>query len=768
MAMVGRGDGRELGGDRQGDVLPALGAMVFVGVIAGAATAKIFTELVPSGKGLLAQMIFGAALGAILGLFAGMTRGVWRLGQPLRTSVPEPRREPEPSSTELWDPWLDSGRDAQWIGSESEAAVTHLEAERPAQIEGFGGFPAERARVRPRIISPETSEVIPLEDEIGPLIQDARFGLVVILGGPGSGKTTALRHLAAILPPWACDRVRLVEDLDLVSAVAGVTDRLVILAADCFRVKATDHDQALARSLLSPSGGHLVVYRLGSWSNDDLIEYLLSAHRDRCASVMSRLKASGDRGFLKGIPELCVVVLDEMARDESIGDVRTALRRALAERLDDHPALRERIEDFCLTAIGENSNQVLDLPLSELPGEGSTAQALAVALLRLVRHRPVGLLLAADRITSILEDGSVSMSLARQLPRELIEEASLRIAKNTLALHHLSDWLTRGDQSAVHPMAASLLHAAIPGWRPKPVCRLRLSGAYLNRASWSKLYLEGVDLQSADLGEADLTRANLEKANAARARFHRANLQEALLNSWVALGADLSGANLRSIQAKRANFTQTDLSNARLMEGNFWGADFRGANIEDADFSGANLEDTRLNGLTVRLARFDGAHFGGADMRQCDLEGMELMDADFHDADLRKALLTGTRMPGANFLGADLREAGLAEVDWPGADLCDADLRGASFHLGSTRSGLVGSPIACEGSRTGFYTDDYHDQEVKPAEEIRKANLRGADLRGANIENVDFYLVDLRDAKYTPDQAEHLHRCRAILEDRAG
>jgi uncharacterized protein YjbI with pentapeptide repeats len=79
---------------------------------------------------------------------------------------------------------------------------------------------------------------------------------------------------------------------------------------------------------------------------------------------------------------------------------------------------------------------------------------------------------------------------------------------------------------------------------------------------------------------------------------------------------------------------------------------------------------------------------------------------------------------------------------------------------------LVGSPIACEGSRTGFYTDDYDNRDVKPAEEIRKANLRGADLRGAKIQDVDFYLVDLRDAKYTPAQAEHFRWCRAIFEDR--
>jgi fluoroquinolone resistance protein len=166
--------------------------------------------------------------------------------------------------------------------------------------------------------------------------------------------------------------------------------------------------------------------------------------------------------------------------------------------------------------------------------------------------------------------------------------------------------------------------------------------------------------------------------------------------------------------------------------------------------------------------RFDGARFGGADLRCCDLEDMVMTDPDFHDADLRGALLTGSQMLEASFLGANLRDTGLAEIDWPGADLRDVDLQGASFHLGSSRNGLVGSPIACEGSRTGFYTDDYHDQNIKPAEEIRKANLRGADLRGATIDGVDFYLVDLRDATYTLDQGAHLRHCRAILDDRVG
>src|SRR5262249_13667001 len=153
-----------------------------------------------------------------------------------------------------------------------------------------------------------------------------------------------------------------------------------------------------------------------------------------------------------------------------------------------------------------------------------------------------------------------------------------------------------------------------------------------------------------------------------------------------------------------------------------------------------------LTGLPLRNARFLGAQFAGARMKACDLEGMELPGADFSGADLENALLTGTSMPDACFDGARLCGAGLAEIDWERVSLRGADLTGASFHLGSSRSGRVGSPIACEGSRTGFYTDDFDDQDFKSPEEIRKANLRCADLRGACLDKVDFYLVDLRDA----------------------
>src|SRR5262249_30281992 len=159
------------------------------------------------------------------------------------------------------------------------------------------------------------------------------------------------------------------------------------------------------------------------------------------------------------------------------------------------------------------------------------------------------------------------------------------------------------------------------------------------------------------------------------------------------------------------------------------------------DFTNANLHMAVLNRLSLRQACFTGAIFECTDLVECDLEGMELPGAVFTKANLKGALLTGSSMLGADFHEAQLQDTGLADIDWENGNLRYANLRGASFHLGSTRDGLVGSPIAREGSMTGFYTDDYEEQSFKAPEEIRKANLRGADLTGADIEDVDFYLV---------------------------
>ena len=639
---------------------------------------------------------------------------------------------------------------------------------------------AQHAPVKPRVFSDGGTDAFLLEDEVARLLEERACGVVAVLGPPGSGKTTALRHLAAVFP--AAPTLLLGEgegEGDAATALVAAPVRLVIYAATT-----------------AWGGPHLTVYHLAGWEKDDLIEYLLSMHRLRCAAVMARVR-DDDHGLLGGVPELWRTVLDRLAFDDTIPDVRRALHRYLEAQLVDVD-LVERARSACLNAA-LTSGADLAKALTELARPG-----FADRLVRVLRHPAAQLLLASERIAAELHGDGGCDFLAKRLPRELVQAAAPLVAADPRALEHLHRLLDGPSWS--HAMSASLLHAARTGWSPARGSMPLLAGAYLEKADWPGVDLTGADLTGADLTGAILSRGNLTKAFAPGINLGSADLRDATLEEFFAreatlLFADLTGVSACGAVYDRACLAIATLDGAVLLrasfgEANLTGASFRGADLSQArfvskeaappelvaseacraaaantqldraDFTEANLTEAVLWGLPLRLATWTGARFTRAKLNSCDLEELELPGADFTEADLSGALLTGTSMPGACFARADLHKTGLADIDWEGADLRGADLRGATFHLGSSRSGLVGSPIACEGSRTGFYTDDYDDQTYKTPEEIRKANLCGADLRGADIRCVDFYLVDLRGAIFDPDQAEHLRRCGAILEAR--
>ncbi len=150
-----------------------------------------------------------------------------------------------------------------------------------------------------------------LEDEVLPFAKMGTCGAIRISGPPGSGKTTALRHLAAVLPPGP--GVVVLDDPDATLLADRSAHGLVVYASND-----------------SPPRKHLATYRLAPWGDDDLIEYLLATANERCASVMARLKGAADRGPIQGVPELWRIVLDRMAADETVAGVRDALRRELA------------------------------------------------------------------------------------------------------------------------------------------------------------------------------------------------------------------------------------------------------------------------------------------------------------------------------------------------------------------------------------------------------------------------------------------------------
>ncbi len=614
-----------------------------------------------------------------------------------------------------------------------------------------------RALVRPRVISPETGDAIPLEDVLLEVCGSSQR-VIEIVGGCGSGKSTALAHLAAILPP---DRKVVLLDDASPESVAEATNMVAVVFT----------------SMHPHSVPGAVSYRLVPWGDDELAEYLLAAHPARCRSVMARLHAAPDRSLPKGFPEIWRLVLDRMAEDDSLRNVSQTLRQELQRGL---PAeqLRAEAEQYCLARM-----------TGHLKEAGNCHRGLRLLradarILSLLRHDAVRLLLASDRLARLLETRSGSNWLAQRLSRDVVK--AVGAAASSTARQNLARWLAEG-RNARQAMAASVLHAADTGWVPENLSKGRLSGAYLDGAAWKAVNLRVAWIERTDFSNSDLTEASLDDAVATQASFREAVLHRASLVKFQGAGANFEGAELTSVNARSANLRDAilagaDFSGACLAKADFRNAKMAGARlvrtdltyatltdalIDGADFSSADLRWADLNRLPLRNARCAGANFAHANLTRCDLEGMDLPECNFAEAYLQGALLTASRMPRASFTGAFLQEAGLADIEWEEVDLRNADMRNCTFHLGSSRSGLVGSPIASEGSRTGFYSDDFDQQTYLAPEEIRKANLRGADLRNANLEGTDFYLVDLRGARYTYGQWEHLRRCGAILTDRA-
>jgi uncharacterized protein YjbI with pentapeptide repeats len=611
-----------------------------------------------------------------------------------------------------------------------------------------------RAAVRPRVISPETGDAVLLEDEVADWLK-SRSRRLGIVGGPGSGKTTARQHLAAVFGP--VEGVQWLDDPDAVDFVT--LGRTVYVRT-------------------SPLGEpECALLTLAPWSDDELLEYCLKRYPEKCSSILRRCQGMPDRDRLEGVPALWAIVLEALATDEAVSDWRRIFADRLSSVLPD--TLTRPARAYCL-GVSLDYKDTAERALRTLSRAGWNLDRLPW-----LGHRAVQMSFAAIEVLARLEENGHIFFLSKKWPTELLDETANVLSGSVAAAHRLVDVVERKFEQ-YHATAASLLHAMNRGWQPPQRTRARLTGAVFRGASWPGINLSKAKLDDVDLSFANLTAANLHAVTASRISLRRASLQKsnlskAKLSNAVFSQADVAGALANQSDCRGADFQDANLCRVNFFKAELQGADFTGAICIETDFTGSSLSRATLTGADlsradlrhaqlahVRLCEttLSGARLAGASMVEADLEGVNYPGGDFENVDLTGAYLTGSFMPQANFRGAKLCRAGLADVSWEGADLRDADFTNCAFHLGSSRSGLVGSPIACEGSRTGFYTDDFLEQDFKSPEEIRKADLRGADLRGALVHNADFYLVDLRGARYTSDQADHFRRCGAILVDR--
>jgi len=596
-----------------------------------------------------------------------------------------------------------------------------------------------------------------LEDVIADVVEEIPPGVIWVVGGPGSGKTTAAAHLASLF----ADDARL-DFLD-----EPTQDEVECRRGSALVVAATT----------APAGQSGLMFRLQSWGTDDFIEYLLAARHEHCGSVMKRLGTTAGGTWA---PELACVVLDRMADDSSLADPLAALMTEVRAILP-NPRDFATAAEHCL-ALLVHDDFFMDATRIELERIGAPQSAI-----KLIRHARVQIPLAAERLASAISRAQSHHYLCRRVPRDLVELVGQRCRGEATALNQLRELLASPSDSSLHPMVASILRIADSTWRPSCDASQRCDFAegLFHGVEWRAVNLARSELQKADFTNANLEDANLDEVDAAAAQFQYANLRSARLIGIRAshanfqhanlAGAKLSLAELAHVQFAcadlsgasfvKADLSATDLTEARFANADLFGANLVGAVLVDTDFTNAKLDEAYLTQADLRRALLQGANFYGAFMTHAQMEDIVIQDARFRGAHLQYAHLTGSTLPTADLRGARLAFAHLAEIDWPAADLRDADLYGASFHMGSSRSGLVGSPIACEGSKTGFYTDDREEMYFKHPEEFRRANLRGADLRGARIDNVDFYLVDLRDARLDPAQVTQARKTGAILED---
>jgi len=601
--------------------------------------------------------------------------------------------------------------------------------------------------VVPRARRKDGASSLPVDELLRPLIVSNRRGLVCLTAPPGGGKTTALAYLRSKLPA----EVRLFDADQRPAARSAANDAMVILATASAAQDTTT----------------IAVFELCPWTMDDCIAYLAARHRERAKLVLERLSGMEAVLSFPGAVQLAVAVLDRMAADSSIASVPEALSGIVAE----HPMPETDRESLVLVFFRNLGVDISDVPERTLPWW--------------LRHGAMQRMFIAHWITDRLSEGAVPACLNRTLARPVLDELAFLLRSRLPAVATLERLLASNPQGPAIPMTASLLLRLDPAWRPIYGPPLNLAQADLRSAQWSGMDLHGSALGQADCRGADFRDADLSDVKGAGAIMTDANLRGARLVRGAFTDAQFGGADLSHCDLSEASFRRSDLTGASLQSATAvracfdhailncvaHRASFRLASLVDTEIGASDFKDcdfsyARLSGVSMRRAVWHGASFHEATLFRCNLEGLTIDGADFTKANLAGSLLTGSVMPGACFRDACLTDTGLAEIDWEGADLSDADLRNASFHLGSSRSGLVGSTIPCEGSRTGFYTDDFYEQDYKSPEEIRKAALVGADLRGANLSHTDFYLVDLRGAKYTEDQERHFVLCGAILATR--
>jgi uncharacterized protein YjbI with pentapeptide repeats len=581
--------------------------------------------------------------------------------------------------------------------------------------------------VLPRVSSPRTGDRLLLRDEIESRLENKIVsGHHEVIYICGDGVSTALRHLA--------DEI--------------TTEGLRIVDGEW------SHQTSDRIQLLLTSNSCIVQHtkmRLQNWRQDEIIEYLLANHPDKCKSVMQRLTVQSF-AFANGSPIVWSFILDSMAENEAIIDHEAIVVECVKQHVNDRK-------------LNRFTERLIDSDEFTIEVESSSDKAT-----KFLNCEDVAYHFAAERLVELL------LQNRRELPRKQLHPRLItkvaQAAKDNDALYSIIERSIQSGQNSAN--AAMILLQANPAWTPlHRKSMFMLMDCNIPNVKWSRIEIFGglfrrtnmnaaclsdglfrtMDFDHFSLNDSSLTNCEFKVLTMMDSALVKARIEKTTFIVCQTGGSSFDESKIDQSLFHNVSFRKNSFCNAQLSKVEFLECMFENCDFTNTELTRCAFANTTLNMANLRDATLIECDFSHSKLDQVDLEYMHLTGSKFISTKFDGGDLTGSIANGVSFYSASLKDTGLADIRWENCNLRDADLRGASFYLGSTRCGLVGSPYPSHGTRTGFYTDDTTKLDYQPPEEIRKACLVGCDLRGANLDNVDFYLVDLRDARF--DQKYH-------------
>lgn len=353
-----------------------------------------------------------------------------------------------------------------------------------------------------------------LEDAVSRLLAAPGEADVALVGRNGSGKTTALRHLAATFGNRL--DLRLVDDTDSApSQRARVT------------IRAT-------RGRTESADGTAFV--LAPWSDEDCDLYLAMNHPQQRELALAAWALPAPMLDLRQRPDLVAAVLDHIATVARVDptlqlpDAFCALAFVLATRLGQRRAAARAFSLRSLGAAGARSQEATEALLTP-----SDRHLLDCACVRTM--------LAAEELVRTALQRAEAPTPPRQWPQQLVDAIAHLLLVDPVLVHELGALAVNPPRRPA--LLLSILAAAEPAFRP-PVGRYRdLSGARLCGIDMRGASLAEANLQRVDFTGAKLCDADLRGADMTGARLCGADLSRALMTGCKLEGADLEGADLR-------------------------------------------------------------------------------------------------------------------------------------------------------------------------------------------------------------------------------